>query len=97
MPILTMATVNRVRMFANNCIVQNDENIIGRVIYHDKLKHVVYVIVRLNTFTWKIEKWDPSDCNEIQSYLWTINIPFACRYFSHHRSPDLRPIDMEID
>lgn len=84
-------------MFKNNCIVQNNDNVIGRVLYYDRVKYTVYVIVRKDTFTWKIEKWDPYQCNEIQTYLWPINTAFACRYYQPYQSPDLRPIDMEID
>ena len=84
-------------MFENNCIVQNNQGIIGRVVYYDRLTHTLHVMVRLNTFSWKIEKWDPYSCNKKQTFLWSINIPFACRYIEQHRSPDLRPIDMEID
>ncbi len=84
-------------MFANNCIVQNDEGVLGRVIYYDRYSHVLRVIVRLNTFTWKIEKWDQFRCNEVQAYLWPIETPFVIRYQKMHRTPDLRPINMEID
>lgn len=90
-------TVNNIRMFENNSIVQNDYGVIGRVVYHDRLTYKIHVMVRLDTFSWKIEKWDYYQCNEIQTYLWTINTPFACRYYQPYRSPDLRPIDMEID
>lgn len=84
-------------MFANNCIVKNDYDILGRVIYFDRYSHVVHVIVRLNTFSWKIEKWDPYSCKEVQAYLWPIETPFACRCYQSYRSPDLRPMHMEID
>ena len=84
-------------MFENNSIVKGIDGIIGRVIYYDRYSHVVHVLVRLNTFSWKIEKWDPYCCNEIQTYLWPINTAFACRYYQPYKSPDLRPIDMEID
>ena len=97
MQILMKDTENNVRMFANNSIVQDDQGILGRVINYDKYSHVIYVMVRVNTFSWKIEKWHPYCCNEIQTFLWSINTPFACRYQSHYRSPDLRPMDMDID
>lgn len=84
-------------MIANNSIVQNDFGVMGRVIYHDKYSHVIHVIVRVNTFTWKIEKWDPYHCNQIQTYLWPIETPFRIRYQKIQRTPDLKPMYMEID
>ena len=98
MLILMMVMGNNIRgMFKNNTIVKNSEDIIGRVIYHDTYSHVVHVIVRVNTFTWKIEKWDPFHCYPCLTYLWPLETPFCIRYQKMHRTPDLRPIDMEID
>ncbi len=84
-------------MFANNCIVQNEEGVMGRVMYHDKYSHVVHTLIRLDTFSWKIEKWDQFRCYEIQAFLWPVETAFACRYYQPYKSPNLKPIDMEID
>ena len=90
-------TVFNIIMIQNNSIVQNYNGVIGRVVYKDNYTYMLHVLVRLDTFSWKIEKWDIYSCNEIQGYLWTINTAFACRYYEPYKSPDLRPMDMEID
>jgi hypothetical protein len=84
-------------MFNNNSIVRNYEGIVGRVFYHDTYSHVVHVLVRVNTFTWKVEKWDAFDCYDAPVYLWPIETPFCIRYQKIHRTPDLKPLNMEID
>jgi hypothetical protein len=81
-------------MFANNCIVKNDDGIVGRVIHYDRYSHVIHVIVRTNTFTWKVEKWDPYKCYEFQTYLWPMETPFCIRYQKIHRTPELKPMCM---
>lgn len=80
-------------MYQNNDIVENSYGILGRVIHHDRYSHVVHVLVRVNTFTWKIEKWDPYFCNKKMAFLWPIETPFAIRYQRRHRTPELRPLN----
>lgn len=84
-------------MLDNNSIVQNDYGVLGRVVYNDNIKREVHVIVRLDTFSWKIEKWDPYRCKNVETYLWPMSTPFCNRYQKIHRTPDLRPMAMEID
>lgn len=77
MPILRMATENK-QMFKLNDPVQMN-GIIGRVFAIDKL-NTLHVLVRVNEYTWKVEKWYSMMCQPYMNYMWTVQSAFKTQH-----------------
>lgn len=95
MPILTMATVFK-EMYQPNQIVEYYGRY-GRVMFHDRTKHNVHVLFRVNDNTWKVEKCNDFFCKPAQVFLWTIESAFHTRYFRNTRTPQFRPARVVVE
>jgi len=89
-----MATVNNIRMFLANSIVEQN-GVLARVICHDKIERKVHALVRKNEYTWVLQKWDDLHCQSSRSLLWHMESPFATKYNNSHSTPILDAMEVE--
>lgn len=53
---------------------------LGRVWYHNKSTHTVYVLVRTGTFAWRVKKYDELSVTPVVDYaIWGMEQPFASK------------------
>ncbi len=83
-------------MFVSNSVVEQD-NIVGRVLYHDTIRRKVHVLVRTGEHTWIMKKWDDFQCHQSTSYLWHLETAFASKFNNSHSTPLLDSMEVEDD
>lgn len=68
-------------MFQYNDIVEDNFGNIGRVLYHDRRKAELYMLVRTNERTWKQIKVFDLLCHKIHNagFMWYIEDAFGIR------------------
>lgn len=83
-------------MYKCNDIVECDGRY-GRVVYFDPTTYTVHVLIKLNEYTWKLEKVQPYMCNPAQVFLWTIESAFRTWYRRNNKTPELVPMVIDDD
>ena len=94
MPILMKDMVFNIRMFEYNDIVEDNFGNIGRVLYHDRRKAEVYMLVRINERTWKQIKVFDLLCHKVKAgFMWYIEDAFKIRKLRPiYTEPDIQPL-----
>lgn len=69
----------------------------GRVMYYDHRAHIVHVLFKLDSCTWKVEKCDEAFCKVAQVFLWGIETPFCIRHRMRVYTPRLVPTRTNTD
>lgn len=75
-------------MFNPNDIVECNDGV-GRVIFHDKLTHLVHIMFQINKYTWQIQKCDEIYCRLAYVFLWSTESAFRCKYQTKQYTPIL--------
>lgn len=81
-------------MFQYNDIIEDNYGNIGRVLYHDVKNTNVYMLVRVNTNTWKQMKVYDMLCHRIKAgFMWYIEDAFGIRKLRPiYTEPEIQPL-----
>jgi hypothetical protein len=81
-------------MFQHNDIVEDNYGNIGRVLYHDKSKREVYILVRISERTWKQIKVFDLLCRRIKAgFMWYVEDAFGVRRIRQtYIEPDIQSL-----